>query len=36
MRHRLIPDFEAERITTNHVIAQVIKEVPKTVEAVAA
>ena len=36
LRHRLIPNFEAEAegITTDHVIDQVIKEVPKTVEAV--
>jgi MoxR-like ATPase len=36
LRHRLILNFEAEAegITTDHVIDQVIKEVPKTVEAV--
>jgi MoxR-like ATPase len=36
LRHRLIPNFEAEAegITTDHVIDQVIKEVPKTVETV--
>jgi MoxR-like ATPase len=36
MRHRLILNFEAEAegITTDHVIDQVLKEVPKTVEAV--
>ena len=38
MRHRLIPNFEAEAegITTDHVIDQVLKEVPKSVEAVTA
>jgi MoxR-like ATPase len=38
LRHRLILNFEAEAegITTDHVIDQVVKEVPKTVEAVAA
>jgi MoxR-like ATPase len=38
LRHRLIPNFEAEAegITTDHVIDQVLKEVPKTVETVAA
>jgi MoxR-like ATPase len=38
LRHRLILNFEAEAegITTDHVIDQVIKEVPKTVEAVKA
>jgi MoxR-like ATPase len=36
LRHRLIPNFEAEAegITTDHVIDQVLKEVPKTVETV--
>ena len=36
LRHRLILNFEAEAegITTDHVIDQVIKEVPKTVETV--
>jgi MoxR-like ATPase len=36
LRHRLILNFEAEAegITTDHVIDQVLKEVPKTVEAV--
>ncbi|MFN3407640.1 MAG: AAA family ATPase [Limisphaerales bacterium] len=38
LRHRLILNFEAEAegITTDHVIDQVLKEVPKTVEAVTA
>ena len=38
LRHRLIPNFEAEAegITTDHVIAQVLKDVPRTAEAVAA
>jgi MoxR-like ATPase len=38
LRHRLIPNFEAEAegITTDHVIDQVLKDVPKTVEAVKA
>jgi MoxR-like ATPase len=36
LRHRLILNFEAEAegITTDHIIAQVLKEVPKTAEAV--
>jgi MoxR-like ATPase len=36
LRHRLILNFEAEAegITTDHVIDQVLKEVPKTVESV--
>ena len=36
MRHRHILNFEAEAegITTDHVIAQVLKDVPKNVEAV--
>ena len=36
MRHRLIPNFEAEAegITTDHIVAQVLKDVPKTAEAV--
>ena len=35
MRHRLIPNFEAEAegITTDHIIDQVLKDVPRTVEA---
>ncbi len=35
LRHRLIPNFEAEAegITTDHIIDQVLKDVPKTVEA---
>lgn len=38
LRHRLIPNFEAEAegVTTDHVIAQVLKDVPRTAEAVAA
>lgn len=38
LRHRLILNFEAEAegITTDHIIQQVLKEVPKAVEAVAA
>ena len=36
LRHRLILNFEAEGITTDHVIAQVLKDVPKNVEAVKA
>ena len=38
LRHRLILNFEAEAegITTDHIIAQVLKEVPKMAEAVAA
>ncbi len=36
MRHRLIPNFEAEAegITTDHIITQILKDVPKTVDAV--
>ena len=35
LRHRLIPNFEAEAegITTDHIIDQVLKDVPKSVEA---
>jgi MoxR-like ATPase len=35
LRHRLIPNFEAEAegITTDHIIDQVLKDVPRTVEA---
>jgi MoxR-like ATPase len=38
LRHRLIPNFEAEAegITTDHVIAQVLKDVPRSADAVAA
>ncbi len=38
LRHRLIPNFEAEAegITTDHVIDQVLKEVPKNAEGVKA
>ncbi|HSU56324.1 MAG TPA: MoxR family ATPase [Candidatus Dormibacteraeota bacterium] len=36
LRHRLIPNFEAdaEGVTTDHIIAQVLKDVPRDVEAV--
>src|SRR5262245_22576300 len=36
LRHRLIPNFEAEAegITTDHIIAQILKDVPKTAETV--
>ena len=36
LRHRLIPNFEAEAegITTDHVITQILKDVPKTADAV--
>jgi MoxR-like ATPase len=36
LRHRLIPNFEAEAegITTDHVVAQVLKDVPRDVQAV--
>ncbi|MCO5052611.1 MAG: MoxR family ATPase [Verrucomicrobiae bacterium] len=36
LRHRLIPNFEAEAegITTDHVIAQILRDVPVTAEAV--
>jgi MoxR-like ATPase len=35
LRHRLIPNFEAEAegITTDHIIDQVLKDVPKALEA---
>ena len=38
MRHRLIPNFEAEAegITTDHIITQILKDVPKTADAVTA
>jgi MoxR-like ATPase len=38
LRHRLIPNFEAEAegITTDHVVAQILKDVPRNVEAVTA
>jgi len=38
MRHRLIPNFEAEAegITTDHIIAQILKDVPKTADGVTA
>jgi MoxR-like ATPase len=36
LRHRLIPNFEAEAegITTDHIITQILKDVPKTADAV--
>jgi MoxR-like ATPase len=36
LRHRLIPNFEAEAegITTDHIIAQILKDVPRDVAAV--
>jgi len=36
LRHRLIPNFEAEAegITTDHIIAQILKDVPKDAQAV--
>jgi MoxR-like ATPase len=36
MRHRLIPNFEAEAegVTTDHIIAQILKDVPRDVQAV--
>jgi MoxR-like ATPase len=38
LRHRLILNFEAEAegITTDHIIAQVLKDVPRNLEAVKA
>ena len=38
LRHRLILNFEAEAegITTDHIIAQILKDVPKNAEAVRA
>jgi MoxR-like ATPase len=38
LRHRLIPNFEAEAegITTDHIIAQVLRDVPRDVQAVTA
>src|SRR5438093_13662849 len=38
MRHRLIPNFEAEAegITTDHIIAQVLKDVPRDLATVTA
>jgi len=37
LRHRLIPNFEAEAegITTDHIIAQILRDVPRDTEAVA-
>ncbi|HEV2209120.1 MAG TPA: MoxR family ATPase [Verrucomicrobiae bacterium] len=37
LRHRLIPNFEAEAegVTTDHIITQVLKDVPRDVQAVA-
>ena len=36
LRHRLIPNFEAEAegVTTDHIIAQILKDVPKDATAV--
>jgi MoxR-like ATPase len=36
LRHRLIPNFEAEAegITTDHIIAQILRDVPVSAEAV--
>ena len=36
LRHRLIPNFEAEAegITTDHIIAQILKDVPRDVQAI--
>ena len=34
MRHRLIPNFEAEGITTDHFIEQILRDVPVSAEAV--
>ena len=36
MRHRLIPNFEAEAegITTDHIVTQILQDVPVTGEAV--
>jgi len=36
MRHRLSPNFEAEAegITTDHIIAQILQDVPVSTEAV--
>jgi MoxR-like ATPase len=38
LRHRLIPNFEAEAegITTDHIIAQVLRDVPRDAAVVAA
>lgn len=36
MRPRLILNFEAEGITTDHFITQILKDVPKNAEAVKA
>jgi len=38
LRHRLIPNFEAEAegITTDHIIAQILQDVPRDATAVAA
>jgi MoxR-like ATPase len=37
LRHRLIPNFEAEAegITTDHVIAQILRDVPRDAAALA-
>ena len=34
LRHRLILNFEAEGITTDHVVEQILRDVPVTAEAV--
>jgi hypothetical protein len=34
MHHRLIPNFEAEGITTVHIIEQIQRDVPVSAEAV--
>ena len=38
MRHRLILNFEADAdgITTDHIVTQILNEVPKSADAVAA
>jgi MoxR-like ATPase len=38
LRHRLIPNFEAEAegITTDHIVAQILQDVPVSAEAVSA
>ena len=38
LRHRLIPNFEAdaEGVTTDQIVAQILKDVPKSAEAVKA
>ncbi len=34
MRHRLIPNFEAEGITTDHIIEQILRDVLVSAETV--